>query len=238
MRHELNEKNDYVIVPDIHGEYRVFKNIIDKYSQNKFILLGDIVNRGESSYKTFYMVKELIESERAVSVVGNHDNKFYRWLLKWNNNKIFNKSHVPNYGMRLTTLEGTVKEFMALSDDEKIKYCDDFINYYNNTPLFLKLEKNNKTHYFCHAGLSRNVILGNETPEDNIESFIYHAVDDAYIVEMIFLGSNIKDVCVHVGHNWCYNTPTLFTSNDKALYMHDIGIGKRVIKNIPDLVIV
>lgn len=75
----------YVVVPDIHGEYQVIQQLIKKYKNDKtkFIFLGDIVDRGKSSYKTFLLVKKLIEDNKAHVVISNHDNKFYRWLKKW-----------------------------------------------------------------------------------------------------------------------------------------------------------
>ncbi|MEQ5976998.1 metallophosphoesterase [Bacillus cereus] len=63
---------------------------LDSNKDNKLILHGDYVNRGEDSYKVLYHIEKLEEKypEQVVVLIGNHDQMFIDWykgedLLQW-----------------------------------------------------------------------------------------------------------------------------------------------------------
>jgi len=236
---KLDSEYDYVVVPDLHGEFRVIDNLMKDHedTNTKFIFLGDIVDRGESSYNTFYKVKELLEADKARVVISNHDNKFYRWLKKWSDDssrdKYMEQSEfdIPSYGMTVNHgLEKTLLEFFGLDAADMDMYAFDFIDYYESLPPFLILEKRDYVHYFSHAGLSPNIALGMK-PNKADESFsMYKTIQGVDEVESLFYHRRDENIVVHIGHNYVYDEVTTFNKGNYMFVMHDFGIGKRYIK--------
>lgn len=84
----------YDIIGDIHGQakeliallikmgYQQDKNGLFKHSQRKVIFLGDFVDRGLEQKKTIDIVKPMIESGNALSVMGNHEFNAIAYYLK------------------------------------------------------------------------------------------------------------------------------------------------------------
>ena len=64
--------NSKFVIGDIQGCYKEFKNLIkliDPNKENKFLCVGDLVNRGPESEKVVdYVIKNNVKS-----VFGNHD---------------------------------------------------------------------------------------------------------------------------------------------------------------------
>lgn len=70
------------IIGDIHGEYDSLLNLIQnlgykknqKHPENrKIVFVGDFCDRGPKSVETIFLIKELIESNLAYAVLGNHE---------------------------------------------------------------------------------------------------------------------------------------------------------------------
>lgn len=67
---------------DIHGHLDIFKstlkNVDLKEKNNKLILLGDYIDRGDKSCETLYFIKELSEKfpGQVIPLLGNHEELF------------------------------------------------------------------------------------------------------------------------------------------------------------------
>jgi len=71
----------HVVIPDLHGEYELAENAIDRYIDYpdiQFVFLGDVVDRRGISddpnrgvYRTVELIREL--GNRAVMVIANHE---------------------------------------------------------------------------------------------------------------------------------------------------------------------
>lgn len=70
------------IIGDIHGEYEALRKLLKElgYKKNqphienrKLVFIGDFCDRGPKSVETIYLVKELIESNQAYAILGNHE---------------------------------------------------------------------------------------------------------------------------------------------------------------------
>lgn len=67
---------------DIHGHLDIFKstlkNVYLKEKNNKLILLGDYIDRGDKSCETLYFIKELSEKfpNQVIPLIGNHEDMF------------------------------------------------------------------------------------------------------------------------------------------------------------------
>jgi len=66
---------------DVHGDYESFKRAHD-YAKGEnffFLSLGDLVDRGHKPYETVMAMADIVAEGRGGFIVGNHDDKFYRY---------------------------------------------------------------------------------------------------------------------------------------------------------------
>lgn len=123
-----------IIVGDIHGCFEELMHLLNKVNYNEkndlLICCGDLVDRGPNSD---IVLEFFTNHPRRITVKGNHDFKFIRWLN-------FNKVNIQS-------LEKTIK---SLGDRAK---DDDYINnmYYKmmDLPHIIQLNNNN---FISHAG--------------------------------------------------------------------------------------
>jgi len=66
----------------VHGEITAFENAVDgALIDNKLIIgLGDYVDRGEDSAQVMELVLDLVDDHKMIAIVGNHDDKTWRYL--------------------------------------------------------------------------------------------------------------------------------------------------------------
>ena len=233
----------YVVVPDLHGEHHVLENYIDKYGDDqdtKFLFLGDVVDRGASSYRTYCLVHSLITDGKGVGVISNHDNKLYRYFKKWVNNKLYGyQDDIPTFGMTLAHgLSGTLKEFYSFEPAKMERYAKGFMNYYENLNPYLVLEKDGILNFFAHAGINNSIAKEQPIRDGDIATLMYTAQTDGDMTDQ-FAHHNGK-VTVHVGHTaveFMTTTTSMCDIGDRVLIRHDIGLGKEVIDHIPEFLV-
>jgi len=76
------------VIGDIHSSPKELEFVISKANANgidKFIFLGDLWDRGYDPNGVVDIINDLVVSEKATVIVGNHDNKFIR---HFNGNKV------------------------------------------------------------------------------------------------------------------------------------------------------
>ena len=237
MNFYLDASKNYIVVPDLHGEYYVVERLLEIYNNKNisFIFLGDVVDRGKSSFRTFKLVNELIESGRGFAVSSNHDYKFSRYLKKWmediNPEKYYDIGEFDEpktYGMHLSHgLEMTVREFYSLTEVEMNWYADTFVKYFDATAPHLILEKNKVKNFFTHAGISHNAARGFDPVTKDKDVAMFKTIETVDVVLERFMFDKKNRIILHVGHNWMADVPMLFTKGNVGLYQHDVGIGKR-----------
>lgn len=246
---ELNSSHEYVVIPDIHGELKVLEESVNFYKEEKLLLLGDFTDRGESTKKTFYLLKKLVESGKAFVILGNHDYKFYRWLKFWLADEEENKYYTLKFYGDLRIRHGfeqTLCEFSNESKEGKLKYALDFINFIeNHVTVAAELKRGKEKHYFTHATITENVINNMSLKHSEIRHCnMTYAIEIEKLSKNVFEKFQNEKITVHIGHVFMYNEKQLFEASNKKhkLYMHDVGIGKRkfeeVVNNIYDFLIV
>lgn len=135
-------------------------------------------------------------------------------------------------------LSNTILEFSTLDIDIMNRYADDFIEYYENLPPFLILEKDNMINYFVHAGISPNAAMGMKPTKADHAYSMYKATQNVEEVEKLFSHIKDKEIILHVGHNYQYDNIMTFNKNNFSFVMNDIGLGKREIKNVPEFLVI
>lgn len=77
------DKYDRVhVIGDIHGCYSALKQYFEKNPINKneaYIFVGDYFDRGLENYETFKLLNELSNNENMIFLVGNHEDKLYKY---------------------------------------------------------------------------------------------------------------------------------------------------------------
>ncbi|MFT4412477.1 bis(5'-nucleosyl)-tetraphosphatase PrpE [Fredinandcohnia humi] len=144
------------IIGDIHGCFDEFEALTKKLGytwinglpihneKRQLAFVGDLTDRGPHSLKVIDVVYKLVIQEKnAHYVPGNHCNKLYRFLVG-------NKVQVTH------GLETTVEEFEALDHINKEKVRNQFINLYEQAPLYHQLDEGNVV--IAHAGIRQDYI--------------------------------------------------------------------------------
>lgn len=255
---ELDPQFAYMVIGDLHGEYEPLeyaKRQCKDYDNLRIIQLGDIVDRGESSYKTFQLIKELREAGKLFSVTSNHDNKFYRYCTKWLASADDNKYEpfrcgiditYPNFGMTLNNgLELTVEEMFSLPVHRMEEYAKEFVAYYESLPSMLSLQRGKTRHVFAHASVNRAMAEGRPLRKSDKSAAIYEGVLTPEVTRETFSGllRDGESVIMHVGHNYGYNNifnnkPALSMDGEYGLFQHDIGFGKRYVEFMPKFTVI
>ena len=79
---DLNNYENIHIIGDIHGSYTALKTYFNKYPvipQDFYIFVGDYFDRSIENYQTFKYLKELMEHKNMIFLVGNHEDKLYKY---------------------------------------------------------------------------------------------------------------------------------------------------------------
>lgn len=144
---ELDVDKNYVVVGDIHGCLLEFKELLsildDRYNKNFVIFsVGDTIDRGDYNIDTLMLTISLAKEGKFFEVKSNHLDKFVRWLKGFN----VNISH----GM-----QKTVDEFLSLNRNLQAKLREKIIEYYEQLPLYVIINKN---VIVAHAGIKDEFI--------------------------------------------------------------------------------
>ncbi len=141
----------HLIIGDIHGCLEELSELISKAkdhgfdpfsnSNDKFVFVGDWVDRGPFNDKTLEFVCDLIVDGHALSVIGNHEEKLRRYL-KGNDTKLKNG------------LETTVNQLEAREDVNELKKKAHDILW--NLPYYIVLDDGKLV--VVHAGIQDRML--------------------------------------------------------------------------------
>lgn len=114
----------HIIIGDIHGCIIELKTLIEKIelqSDDKLYFIGDLIDRGPDSVGVVKYARALSEKHSVILILGNHEEKFLRFL----DHKEFNESAIKN-------MKGTEKfdEFIQELDKADLEFLSlSYINY-------------------------------------------------------------------------------------------------------------
>jgi len=146
----------YDVIGDVHGctseLHTLFSAMGYARKQQSFahpdgrvpVFLGDITDRGPHSMDMIQLVHDMVvQQQKAHYVPGNHCDKLYRYFLG-NNVQV-------RHG-----LETTVEEYRKLSQSEQHLVRKQFMELYEQAPLYLELHDANTI--VAHAGIKEHYI--------------------------------------------------------------------------------
>lgn len=77
-------KERILAISDIHGCFDEFQELLTKINyqpeKDQLYLLGDYMDRGPQSKEVMHKVKDLVENDGAIALLGNHDQFFLDWI--------------------------------------------------------------------------------------------------------------------------------------------------------------
>ncbi|TKG91962.1 metallophosphoesterase [Puteibacter caeruleilacunae] len=133
----------YDIIGDIHGHASLLIQLLEKlgYRENgegfyahperKVIFVGDYINRGTEIRKTLQIIRSMVENNKALAVIGNHEYNAIIYYLKDKNHKYIKKrSAKVKLAMRKTE-----EQFRGHPDEWK-----ETLKFFRHTPMWLELD--------------------------------------------------------------------------------------------------
>ncbi len=157
------------VISDIHGEYEMFMNMLEKISlqdSDTLYVLGDVLDRGPNPIKT---LRQLMKMPNAICVVGNHELmaleslKFMMQEVTAESIKKLDAEMLD--GMLVWTQHNggqtTIDEFRTLGREEQM----DVIEFLREFEVYEELFVGNKEYLLVHAG------LGGYYPGKDIEDY-------------------------------------------------------------------
>lgn len=195
------EENNIACISDIHGHFEQLNKLVNKVAYaNKFVFLGDYIDRGKDSIKVIQLVKNLVENNKAYAIKGNHEVMLIDYL---ENHYLKNAEDLDRMFIRISkslikeVCELDQKGVNALTDFEKRHYdidevsilfhrnqarkiLDDFVEkcmtIYKKEIDFIKnlpLAIKNKNHLYVHAGVPQDLTSFNELSKINLEDLYW-----------------------------------------------------------------
>lgn len=117
------DKYDKVhIIGDIHGCYSALKQYFEENLVNKndaYIFVGDYFDRGIENFETFKLLNELSNNENMIFLVGNHEDKLYKYACDDEFNMDYDiKNTIKEFednNVKKSEIRGFIKKLSQLS---------------------------------------------------------------------------------------------------------------------------
>lgn len=133
----------YDIIGDVHGQADMLKELLKRigytsksgvysHSERKAIFVGDFINRGPQSRMTLNLIRNMVDNEHALAILGNHEMNaiYYSFLDK-------KGMHLSKKWSRLRLdLDSTLREFSGREAE-----WGSYIKWMRRLPMFLDLDK-------------------------------------------------------------------------------------------------
>ncbi|WP_105617140.1 metallophosphoesterase [Vallitalea okinawensis] len=222
----IHKRDNYkvVVMSDVHGHHKHLKAMVQKLKlsdEDYLIILGDFINRGPDSYKTYTYIRELEKCPNTIILKGNHEafitnhllnteitDDFLRWLK------------LDRYETIITSLlkrhQKSVHDFVSGNElhDFMLYHHEDVFTYLKNLPIIVHFDD----FIFVHGGYD----LRFHPIQDEIKFLKY----DHFIER-----SPVQEKKIIVGHwpvsnlrNTCYTNVPVF-NDDKNIISIDGGLG-------------
>ena len=148
-------------VTDIHSHYTLMMKALEekgffKSDDNKLILLGDALDRGEEAQKTADFLVDLKRQGRLIFILGNHEDLLVQCLQKITVNGAYCVSTPDSHHFRNKTFD-TILQLSGMSAKDVVQYPTEAVRAVMATDFYRELLPfgidyyETKTHVFCHG---------------------------------------------------------------------------------------
>lgn len=160
-----NVYGDIYAFSDLHGNYRLFKQIKGSIKENDVVIcLGDCCDRGSDGIK---IIQEILRDSRFIYLMGNHEAMLVDAIDKSLIQDNISFRYFDRYDMEILKHNGTIPTLQAyqlLPEDER-KYL--FQKLLTLPSLAIHKTRDNKEIFLCHAGADARIIF-NQNADDKI----------------------------------------------------------------------
>lgn len=132
----------HIVVSDIHSNYKVLKQIADKYQPDeyRYIFLGDYCDYREPDdngdyVSTILLIRNYVQKYHSVALLGNHDDKLIRWFK----------------GNKVDEKEGFINTLKDLRIDASDQLKEDIYKFLLTLPLTFSCIIDKIEYQFAHA---------------------------------------------------------------------------------------
>lgn len=144
------------VIGDIHGSYNTLNeliaNVIQKYRVERFIFLGDLIDRGAGSKQTVDLIISLQNSFEVTVLRGNHEEMLLSFL---NSDERF-----PNINYHQKAGVSTIASFVGIAEDKVrdldkskiIRSFDKYRSFFEDAIEYYICDYSKHRFLFSHAG--------------------------------------------------------------------------------------
>lgn len=149
----------YIFASDPHGtgtKWIEKVNMMRKLVPTaKIVFGGDYIDGRECSLETLSFVKQLVEKDEAIALMGNHEDLMLKALKNFNSDYSTFEEQLWIHNGGLSTLDSIVGKNGSIYEkmNRMVKYKNDLINWIEKLPLFYT----NDEIFFVHAGVDLNL---------------------------------------------------------------------------------
>lgn len=146
----LDPTRGYDIIGDVHGCEGALVRLLEqmgyklqqgvwRHPSRMVLFLGDIIDRGPRIRETLHLVRNMVEAEQAICLMGNHEYYLLCWATKRADDpKAYLQPHTPRTERRALA---TFKQFAAYPEEFK-----DFQEWFYHLPLFIENDRFRLVH--------------------------------------------------------------------------------------------
>lgn len=170
----------YYAIGDIHGKYNKLVKLLEKINYGEdglIVFLGDYVDRGRQSRKVISLIKELVEANKAVALLGNHDEAFYKWCFNEFDSEEEELFWYNNYLKVTKNSYYNVKGFDYSLLQDHCAWLKTLPHFYETT-----------NYFFCHSGCPFDFLWGRPTKDVSIKG--KYTIHGHTPLEEPFIGKN------------------------------------------------
>lgn len=156
--HVHDDLREFDVIGDVHGCYEELVELLERLGHRRLldpdvaraadherpqvIFVGDIVDRGDGIIEALQLVHRLWKRGHALTVLGNHDDRFHRWLAGGD-------VHIRH------GLEASIEQFDRLPPDARHQWRTELLDFFSRLPWAMRIDRGRAlvAHAAWHADL-------------------------------------------------------------------------------------
>ena len=170
---------NYDIIGDVHGQADKLKSLLQamgyrhragayRHPNRKVIFVGDYIDRGPRQVVSYRLVRDMVESDSALAILGNHEFNAIAWHMPDPNGAVDGRFLRPRHGELGAKNRQQHKQFLAEVEGSPLHA--EIVEWCLTLPLWLDLPELRVVHACWHDGYMSELepLLGpyrNMTPE-------------------------------------------------------------------------
>ena len=199
------------VCSDLHGEYEVYKEIMDRVGENgKLYILGDAIDRGSNGIKILQDVMKRQEKGQVEFFMGNHEYMMLRSILEPEK-----KEELWDYNDKETH---EAYEKLPSKEQEKMK---DFLM---DALVYKQIEERGQEYYLVHARAIQNTNKKSQTYRELKNSNVDNKLIVSALSDSLGYDCDEKDIAKEGIFTIIGHTPTFHNENQIELHNGYIDI--------------